>query len=122
MKTTLIGLLLIAGCYAGPAKFHEIGENYVRDVHDCSDMSWEWIDHLIATGTDPDDLRYMSGERMTKIFDDRLRTGQYHAWVARWDGGVWVYDDPMKGWYGMEKWIYDQEFGPRTSLPVRQTP
>ena len=118
MKAALI-LLLLTGCYTGPAAFHAIGEGYERDVYDCSDQAWAWIDHLISTGTDPEDLRYIELENTTTIFDEPLATGTYHACVARRDGGVWYYDDPSAGYYGMEPWLYMDKFGSRRVMEAR---
>jgi len=112
MKAALI-LLLLTGCYTGPAAFHAITEG------DCSDQADEWIDYLVAEGMDPDDLRFIEGENTVTLFTDRLATGRYHAWVARRENGVWYYDDPSAGYYGMEPWIYMDKFGSRRVMEAR---
>ena len=57
MRLALASIILLAGCaYSGPPEFQAIGEGYVRGEHDCSDMAWEWINHLIDTGTKAEDL------------------------------------------------------------------
>ena len=53
------------------------------------------------------------------IFDEKLELDSLHAWVARWDGTEWLFDDPSEGWHGLPPWAYLDRFGSPSVMPVR---